>query len=494
MSDYQVVNPATAEVEKEYPTATDAEVQDALARSHAAYGSWRTTSKAERADDPAPRRRPVRRARRRAGRDHRPRDGQAAARGARASCELVAVDLPLLRRPRPRPARRRPARTRRWAAARWSARSRSGPLLGIMPWNFPYYQVARFAAPNLMVGNTILLKHAPQCPESALAMEQIFRRRRPARRRLHQPLRHQRAGRRHHRRPARRGRLGHRQRARRLRRRRGGRAQPQEGRARARRLRPVHRARRRRPRCRREGRRRAAGWATPARPATRAKRMIVVDELYDDFVEQFTAAMADADPGRPVRRGHRLRPALLRGAPRRTSSSRSRTPSPRARPCAPAASALDGPGAFVEATVLTDVTPDMRAYREELFGPAAVVYRVADADEAVALANDSSFGLGGVVWSAGHREGAAGRRPARHRHGLDQQRPGLVRGPAVRRHQALRRRPRARPLRHRRVRQQEAHLHARRPLTGRGGDPALTGSLPGLYLRGSRHMSREGPS
>src|SRR5260370_28393775 len=44
-----------------------------------------------------------------------------------------------------------------------------------MPWNYPYYQVARFAAPNLMIGNTIVLKHAPQCPESALAMEQLFR-------------------------------------------------------------------------------------------------------------------------------------------------------------------------------------------------------------------------------------------------------------------------------------------------------------------------------
>ena len=49
-----------------------------------------------------------------------------------------------------------------------------GALLGIMPWNFPYYQVARFAGPNLLIGNTIVLKHAPQCPESAAAIQQIF--------------------------------------------------------------------------------------------------------------------------------------------------------------------------------------------------------------------------------------------------------------------------------------------------------------------------------
>ena len=54
------------------------------------------------------------------------------------------------------------------------ASSSLGVLLGIMPWNFPYYQVARFAGPNLMIGNTILLKHAPQCPESAEAMQSIF--------------------------------------------------------------------------------------------------------------------------------------------------------------------------------------------------------------------------------------------------------------------------------------------------------------------------------
>ena len=54
-------------------------------------------------------------------------------------------------------------------------RSPLGVLFGIMPWNFPYYQVARFAAPNLVLGNVIVLKHASQCPESAAAIETIYR-------------------------------------------------------------------------------------------------------------------------------------------------------------------------------------------------------------------------------------------------------------------------------------------------------------------------------
>src|SRR6476660_4248132 len=53
-------------------------------------------------------------------------------------------------------------------------RSSVGVLLGIMPWNYPYYQVSRFAGPNLVLGNTIVLKHAPQCPESSAALQQIF--------------------------------------------------------------------------------------------------------------------------------------------------------------------------------------------------------------------------------------------------------------------------------------------------------------------------------
>jgi succinate-semialdehyde dehydrogenase/glutarate-semialdehyde dehydrogenase len=132
---------------------------------------------------------------------------------------------------------------------------------------------------------------------------------------------------------------------------------------------------------------------------TAAKRMIVVGDLYDEFTDQFTAAMAALSPGDPTdpasdfgplssepaaqRLMEQINDAVDKGATVRTGGKR-----------------LDRPGAFVEPTVLTDVTPDMRAYHEELFGPAAVVYKVADVSEAVNLANASSFGLGGAVYSA----------------------------------------------------------------------------------------------
>jgi len=130
-----------------------------------------------------------------------------------------------------------------------------------------------------------------------------------------------------------------------------------------------------------------------------AKRIIVVGDLYDEFTSQFTAAMSVLHPGDPTDPASDLGPlssegaakllmdqiddAVDKGATLRTGGKR-----------------LDRPGAFVEPTVLTDVTPEMRAYHEELFGPAAVIYRVADVSAAVELANSSSFGLGGVVFSS----------------------------------------------------------------------------------------------
>ena len=170
---YQVVNPATGQLEKEFPTATDAEISEVLARAERGYSSWRHTSKAERAD-----------VLRRVAQLYSDRTSDLGAiitremgkTTAEAKGELdftaaiyryYADQGPELLKDEPLPSGT--------PGAAWVRKSPIGALLGIMPWNYPYYQVARFAAPNLMIGNTIVLKHAPQCPESALAMEQIFR-------------------------------------------------------------------------------------------------------------------------------------------------------------------------------------------------------------------------------------------------------------------------------------------------------------------------------
>ena len=174
MSMYAVVNPATGETVKEYDEITDDELRAAIGRADEAHSTWsQSTSVADRAALV-----------RRVGELHVERREELAkiivremgkpieqALGeldfvgdiygyyADNATELMA-DEPI-----------------KLLAGEGSAvvrKSSLGVLLGIMPWNFPYYQVARFAGPNLVIGNTILLKHAPQCPESAAAMQEIF--------------------------------------------------------------------------------------------------------------------------------------------------------------------------------------------------------------------------------------------------------------------------------------------------------------------------------
>ena len=172
MSDYVVVNPATGETLATYDTFTDAQVDDAVAAAEQAYRTWgRTSSVAERAV-----------LIRRVAELYRERRDELAATIVREmgkplaaalgevdfaaditefyadNAEKIMADQPI------------DILGEGTAVIR---KAPLGPLLGIMPWNFPYYQVARFAAPNLLVGNTILLKHAPQCPESSAAIEQL---------------------------------------------------------------------------------------------------------------------------------------------------------------------------------------------------------------------------------------------------------------------------------------------------------------------------------
>src|SRR5947209_12873353 len=174
MSLYAVVNPATGETVKEYPTISDADLQDAIARVDRAYREWTpSTTVQERAG-----------MLRRLGELHtenRERLAEIIVRemGKPIEQALGEVDFCVAiydyyADNAPKPMAHEPIDLLDGEGSAFVRRSPYGPLLGIMPWNYPYYQVARFAGPNLVIGNTILLKHAPQCPESAEAMARIF--------------------------------------------------------------------------------------------------------------------------------------------------------------------------------------------------------------------------------------------------------------------------------------------------------------------------------
>jgi succinate-semialdehyde dehydrogenase / glutarate-semialdehyde dehydrogenase len=393
---YQVVNPATGKVESEYPTATDAEVSEVLARAARGYTSWRRTSMQERAE-----------ILRRVSQLYGDRADELAALITREMGKVTKAALGELR----------------FAAAiyqyyadngaallkdeplasnlpgtAWVRKSPIGALLGIMPWNYPYYQVARFAAPNLMIGNTIVLKHAPQCPESALAMEQIF----------HDAglpedayinifaSNEQIAGMIADPRIAGVSVTG------------SERAGSAVAAVAGQNLKKVvlelggsdpfivldganlPKVAKTAARARMEN----GGQACNA-----SKRMIVADAVYDDFMREFTAAMSTYVTGDPTDPATSYGPLSSEQAARNLMEQIDDAVGKGATVHL-GGHRIDGPGAFVEPTVLSGVTPDMRAYTEELFGPAAVVYAVADADEAVELANSSALGLGGAVFSS----------------------------------------------------------------------------------------------
>ena len=395
MSMYKVTNPATGRVEREFPTATAEQIADALQRSSSAYHSWRTTAMEERTKillrvAEAYERRADELASiitREMGKITA--DAVAEAKYAASIYRYYATEGPALLKDEPL--------SSPGAGKAWVRKSPIGPLFGIMPWNFPYYQVARFAAPNLMIGNTIVLKHAPQCPESALAMEQVFHdcglpadayinvfaTNEQAATLISDPricgisvTGSERAG------SAVAALAG--KHLKKVVLELGG-SDPfivldtpdVAGVARS----AV-----------------TARMENAGQSCNAAKRMIVAAGIYDEFVTEFTAGMASQVTGDPTAPATTYGPlsseaavqnllaqiddAVRKGATVHCGGKR-----------------LDGPGAYIQATVLSNVTPDMRAFREELFGPVGVVYRVAGADEAIALANDTPFGLGGAVFT-----------------------------------------------------------------------------------------------
>ncbi len=271
-------------------------------------------------------------------------------------------------------------------------RSSYGVLLGIMPWNYPYYQVARFAGPNLVIGNTILLKHAPQCPESAAAMEEIFHEAGfPKDAYINIYATNKQIE--------------------------GVIADP--------RVRGVSLT----------GSERAGaavaeiagrnlkkvvlelGGSDPfillatdnldaavesavgarlentGQACNAAKRFIVVDELYEPFLEKFTAALTAVTPGDPASKGTTIGPLSSSIATERLADQVKRAVDGGAKLVAGG----DHDGNFYSTTVLTDIERGSDASHEEFFGPVAQVYRVANEDDAVELANDTPYGLGSYV-------------------------------------------------------------------------------------------------
>jgi len=392
MSDYAVVNPATGETLAEYDTLSDAGVDAAIAAAHDGYRLWSRTAPAERAEGL-----------RRVAQLHRERRDDLAAiivreMGKPLEAALGEVDFA--------------ADITEYYADNIDEitgdtpidilgegtavirRSGLGVLLGIMPWNFPYYQVARFAAPNLAVGNTILLKHAPQCPESAEALQLIYRDAGlPEGAYVNVRVTNDQAatiiadprvqgvsvtG--------------------------SERAGSAVAEIAGRHLKKVALE---------------LGGSDPfillstddldaavqaavdarldnnGQSCNGAKRFIVVDDLYDAFLEKFSAALGEAKVGDPFADDTVIGPLSSLVAAERLDEQVQRA-------VAQGATVVVGgtrDGAFYPGTVLTDVTSDMDAYGEEFFGPVGTVYRVSGEDEAVALANDTTFGLGSYVFT-----------------------------------------------------------------------------------------------
>ncbi|HEX3329807.1 MAG TPA: NAD-dependent succinate-semialdehyde dehydrogenase [Gaiellales bacterium] len=393
MSDYAVINPATGETLKTYPTITDDELEAAIAGAYKTYQEWgRTTSVEERT-----------KLVRRVGELHVERREELAAitvreMGKPMEQALGEVDFcadiygyyadngaELLKD--------EPIKLLAGEGTAIIRRSPYGVLLGIMPWNFPTYQVARFAGPNLVIGNTVLLKHAPQCPETAEALQKLFNdagfpagaytniyaTNDQAAKVIADPrvqgvsvTGSERAG-----------------------------AAVAE--VAGRNLKKVVLE---------------LGGSDPfillstddldatvdaavsarldntGQSCNAAKRFIIHKDLYDPFMEKFTAAMGEWKAGDPTG------DAAMGPLSSKTAAERLQDQLDRAKK--DGAKVLIGgerKDNFFTPTILADIPEGAKARYEEFFGPVASVYKVGSEEEAVKVANDTPFGLGSYVFT-----------------------------------------------------------------------------------------------
>lgn len=272
-----------------------------------------------------------------------------------------------------------------------------GVLLGVEPWNFPFYQVARFAAPNIMVGNTVLVKHASIVPQCAIAIEDLFKEAgAPAGVYSNLLISGKRAS-----------------------------ALVADERIKGVSLTGSEAAG---ASIAAEAGKylkksvlelggsdvfiiledadidKAVEWAVVGRInnngecCVASKRFIAVEPVADEFLEKFTAKLSSLKLGDPMDPTTELGPLSSEEAAVQLADQVKRSVDAGARVLLGGKRA-DRAGAFMEPTILTDIKPGIPAYYEELFGPVASFYRVKDEQAAIDLANDSPFGLGGSVFT-----------------------------------------------------------------------------------------------
>jgi succinate-semialdehyde dehydrogenase/glutarate-semialdehyde dehydrogenase len=272
-----------------------------------------------------------------------------------------------------------------------------GPILAVMPWNFPFWQVFRFVAPALMAGNVGLLKHASNVPQCALKIEEIIRRAgfaegvfqtlligsEPVDSILNDP------------RVAAATLTGSEQ------------AGIQVGVSAARRIKKVVLELGGSdpfivmPSADVDA---AATTAVEARiqnngqSCIAAKRFIVAEKIADEFERKFVKRMEEVRVGDPLQESTQLGPLANADAVASLDDDVKKTVAAGARVLT-GGHPLDRPGNFYAPTVLTDIPKDSPAYKEEFFGPVASIFRVRDIDQAIHIANDSRFGLGASVWT-----------------------------------------------------------------------------------------------
>lgn len=391
------INPATGETEIEFTPHTDAEIEARIAQSHEAFGALKSTTFAQRGEwmyaAAALLEAEVETAARMLTVEMGKTIGQARSEVLKSAKNLrfYADKAEEFMTGRELPA------AAVGASRAYTRYEPIGAILAVMPWNYPLWQVIRFAAPALMAGNTVLLKHASNVPQSALYLDELFERGGFPAGSFNTLL------------------IG---------------AAKVEGVLRdprvvaatltgsepaGRSVASIAGSEVKRVVLELGGSDpfivlpsadldQAVATAVTARTSNNgqacinAKRFIVHADIYDAFVERFTAAMAALRVGDPLDESTDLGPVATESG-RVEVDELVQDALAKGAIAATGGAPIDGPGFFYPATVITGITPEMRLYAEEAFGPVASVYKADSVDDALRIANDTTFGLSSAVWT-----------------------------------------------------------------------------------------------